>query len=253
MKKIVISLFSLALLIVPCSCGDDDNDNDNENRQEVNKDDSNKENGNGGDNGKETKPDGKEEFSCHIEPLKRNLYFAGEDEVNVYVQSNRSLADLTIYIKDEEGKKHETEMEFFYNYIRVHTPDVSGKLSLVVADTDGTHPQQIEFYNLDEKNNHSILAYIETPYIDLQSGKALTKEEADAQPGKAWLKLDETKGIIGAEGISVVFDDNSSSLDQTGEVRQFKLSNGQEGLIVLITISYKEGKKNSFAFSYCLR
>lgn len=252
MRKIAIPLFSLALLFTPCSCGDDDSDVDN--RQEVNKDDPEK--GKSGDQkGKEDDSKKTPAFECEIEPLKRTLYFAGEDEdeLNVYVRSNRSLSDLTVYVEDEVGKRYEVRKEVFYNYFRVYSPNVVGNLTLVVADTDGSHPKRVAFYNLDAEKSRSIQTDMEKPYVNLRSGESFSRVEANVQPGAAWLKLDPEKGIVGTAEVSVVFDDGKSSLDQIGEVRQFKLSNGQEGLIVLVLITYKEGKKDGFAFSYCLK
>lgn len=253
MKRVFISLFSLALLVVPCSCGDDD-DNDNDVRKEVKNDDSNDEKSdNQEDEGKGNGSKKKDQFVCDIQPLSRTLYFAGEDELDVYVQTNRPMASLQVYVEDEKGEKYEVERDIFHNYIRVHSPMVAGNLFVVVADSNGTKPKKVPFCNLDETNNHAIQAHLETPYIDLLNGEAMTAEEAAAQPGKAWLKLDGEKGIIAAEGFKVEFDDKSSSFDQMGQVRQFKLSNGREGLIVLILIKYEAGKKEAFAFTYCLK
>lgn len=253
MKRVFISLFSLALLVVPCSCGDDD-DNDNDVRKEVKNDDPDDgKSDNQEDDGKENDSKKKDQFVCDIEPLSRTLYFAGEDELNVYVHTNRPMANLQVYVEDEKGEKYDVETDIFYNYIRVHSPMVVGNLFVVVADSNGTKPQKVPFYKLDETNNHSIQAYLETPYIDLLNGEAMTPEESAAQPGRAWLKLDGEKGIIAAEGFKVEFDDKSSSLAQPGRVSQFKLSNGREGLVVLVLIKYEAGKKVAFAFTYCLK
>lgn len=251
MNRSAFFTFILAMLVVPCSCGDDDNDSGVENRLEEENDKSK-----GEDDGSQEEKDKKDKqkadvYECVIKPLSRTLYFAGEDELYVYMQSNRSLGSLTVYVEDAEGKVIEVQKESFRDFIRVHTPDVVGELTLVVADADGSKPQRIMFRNLDEQNSGVIRVDANAPYIDLLNDQTLTK--AEAQSGSAWLMLDAEKGIVGANGVSVKFDNGEFCLSKEGETRQFTLSNGYEGLIILVKVNTVENKKHDISFAYCLK
>ena len=251
MNRFAFFTFILAMLVLPCSCGDHDDENGLENRIEGENDNSKGEgNGTQGDNDKKDKQK-KDVYECVIKPLSRTLYFAGEDELYVYMQSNRSLGSLKVHVEDAEGKVIEVQKESFNDFIRVHTPDVVGELDLVVADTDGSKPQRIKFRNLDEQNSGVIRVDVDAPYIDLLNDQTLTRTEA--QSGSAWLRLDPEKGIVGANGVTVKFDNGSSSLSKEGETRQFTLSNGYEGLIILVKVNTVEGKKHDISFAYCLK
>lgn len=252
MNRFAIFTFILAMLVVPCSCGDDDSENESENRREVEND-----NSKGGDEtdhqGDKDKKDQQKSdvYECVIKPLSRTLYFAGEDELYVYMQSNRSLGSLTLFVEDAEGKKIEVQRESFHDFVRVHTPDVVGDLKLIVADSDGSNPQEIAFRNLDEDNCKMMRVDIDSPFIDLLNGKSFPRE--DAQSGSAWLMLDEEKGLVGANGFSVRFDNAETSFSQAGETRQFSVSNGYEGLIILVKANSVDHKKHDFSFAYCLK
>lgn len=253
MKKVFISLFSLALLVVPCSCGDDDDDEKNGRQEVVNDGDSK-----GGDADDQSKENGKDpskktEFECDIKPLKRNLCFAGDDVFYVDLKSNRPLGDLVVYVEDKEGNKYDVEKYAFVDRIQIHTPDVVGDLYLVIADTDGTNPQRVEFRNLDEENSKSIMSNLDSPYIDLLNARGVSKAEAESQSSSVWLRFDEEKGVVGANGVSVKFDNGESSLIETGRTTQFTLSNGYEGIIVLVMINRSPGITPEFSFAYCLK
>ncbi len=252
MNRFAIFTFSLAMLVVPCSCGDDDSENESENRREVENDNSKGEGGGEQQGDKDEKEQHKADvYECVIKPLNRTLYFAGEDELYVYMQSNRSLGSLKIYAEDEAGNAIDVQRESFHDFVRVHTPDVVGDLRLIVADADGSNPQKITFRNLNWDDCRMIRVDIDNPFIDLLNGKTLSREEA--QSGSAWLMLDEEKGLVGANGVSVKFDNVETSFSQAGETRQFTLSNGYEGLIILVKANSVDHKKHDFSFAYCLK
>lgn len=252
MNRFAIFTFVLAMLVVPCSCGDDDDEKGVENSLEEENDNSKGEGDGTTQEDKDKKDKQKKDvYECVIQPLSRTLYFAGEDELYVYMQSNRSLGGLTVYVEDAEGQVIEVQKESFRDFIRVHTPDVVGELTLVVADTDGSKPQRIKFRNLDEQNSGVIRVDVDAPYIDLLNDQTLTRTEA--QSGSAWLRLDAEKGIVGANGVTVKFDNGASNLSKEGETRQFTLSNGYEGLIILVKVNTVEDKKHDISFAYCLK
>ncbi len=254
-----MAIFAM-LAFMPVACGDDEDQdlelNEQENQVEDEKPNKEETDPNGTPNEDENNQEGNDDnngsqeeqpaaFECQLSMPKRNLYYAGEESFFVYVTSNRDFNSLKASVVDESGVEVACEIIAQSGSYVVYTPDKVGTFNLVVADEQGNQVKSAPFgcigtetmyFSVDEDHL----------FFDLENNKEMTMEEALANPSSVTLVAEDGKGLLSpsessieairTNGNSIEFHDGNV-VSSTGFTKQFKMSNGKEGLLTFTTIS----------------
>lgn len=273
MRKISILTLIAALTFGSYACGDDDDDTpvkkedpqENTDDKGEKKDDPKDNNGEPGDNNGEPSDNGNgegKEATFSFQMPRRTIYYANDDYLIFYL-NDISSAEVTLKIVDESGAQVEASIEKNGNQCSMMVPAQVGTFYVVATSNDGQVLKSSPFSCISTQYT-SIMTDLDKPYIDLENGVAMDFTEASANPSKVTLVVENRVGLvspsvcvnetISANGNSIEFD-GKSSLEDTGFTKQFKLSNGKEGLITFMSISrnFDTGDYQNISFNYSFK
>lgn len=272
MKNLLFMSLLAALTLGAYACGDDDSEDtpvQKENTQDKNGDSQNNDNqkenngdskGNNND-GKDNGNDDSEDPDFVLKMPSRTIYYADDEYMFVYLEGI-DHSKVSVKVVDESGNEVETSISNNGRQYHVKTPAQVGTFHMEATTAKGKVVKSSEFCCIPIDFT-SISTEMDAPYIDLENGVAMNLSEALANPSKVTLVVDDTAGLVSpsvcgnesirANGNSIDIE-GEATLGDTGYTKQFKLSNGKEGLITFLFISYNSNNRIfSVSFNYSFK